>query len=401
MGGPRKLDIQILITDPNCFGARLRSKAESREGQVLPGQLKGDASDIATIMQEMEKAAILNCGTTGVTFKCRLYRLPPILFLFLVDSACYVEQYHFWSKRKAGTPIPVTKYRMIDEPAEKINYLMHHEMENHFDWVWEHASISLAESLEQVAIGVEDGLKVACAANVYTDPKVSLKRMLYLLNNAKTEVAIQGISLRSFCQAGETGDLWLALMKLIQGGKVKIRMLFMDPVCKQAKFRSYREVRLKEPSLTWEQYDNNARFHEHSPLYEDTDRAIRTLAREVRGVVMSPPKGWKLNLKAARYESAPHCFLLRVDDSILIEQYHYGKILGSETSILGKEMPVIEFTKGTPDSKLYPEYPTENRREPFRLLDDHFTFAWELASEIDLLELAEQEYQSVHKAKDV
>ncbi|MGO9678359.1 MAG: hypothetical protein ACLPW4_14020 [Candidatus Sulfotelmatobacter sp.] len=389
-GARRHLDIKVLIIDPNCFGATLRSRAELRKGHVLPGRLEDDVRDIANMMYELEKVANENGEKTGVTFECRLYRLPPMLFLFLVDSACYVEQYHFWSERKAGTPVPVVKYRKTEEESDV--YQMHEEMRGHFDWIWKHGSISLPEFLEEVAVGVEASMHKASALNVYTEPGLTLERMLYLLNHAEKEVAIQGVSLRSFCQ---TGELWLALRKLIEDGRVKIRMLFIDPNCEQAKFRAYREVRLQRQGVQWKQYETHAQLHRTSGLYGDTDRAIRTLAREVKVVAADPPRpDWKLNLEAARYTSAPHCFLLRVDGSVLVEQYHYGKILASglrAAAILGKDMPVVEFINQQPDADLYPE---KSRREPFRLLEDHFSFAWELAEKLDLLALADEDYQA-------
>src|SRR5216683_962168 len=393
IGDGTKLDIKVLIIDPNCFGATLRSRAELRKGQVLPGLLEDDVRDIANIMSDLEKEAGENQKTTGVSFECRLYRLPPILFLFLVDWACYVEQYHFWSERKGGTPIPVVKYRRIEGQSD--TYQMHEEMRGHFEWIWKHASIGLSEFREQNAFGCDAGMCKASATNVYSDPDVALRRMLYLLNHAKREVAIQGVSLRSFCQ---TGELWLALRKLIEDGRVSIKMLFMDPICEQAKFRSYREVRLQHQTMKWEHYEVNQQFHMKSGLYGDTDRAIRTLAREVKGVAAFPPEpGWKLNLEAARYRSAPHCFLLRVDDSVLVEQYHYGKVFAPgahNPAILGKDMPVVEYINQSPDQDIYPGL---FQREPFRLLEDHFRFAWELAQKVDLLALADEDYQALEK----
>lgn len=395
VGEPLQLDIKVLIVDPNCFGATLRSQGEIRKGHVLPGRLESDVRDIANMMDDLQKMAETRHSATHVTFECRLYRLPPMLFLFLTDAACYVEQYHFWSERRGGTPIPVIKYRNIEESAGQPSemYPMHEEMGAHFDWIWDHASVKLPAYKEQVALGFENGMYKSRASNVYTDPEVTLNRMLFLLENAKQEVAIQGVSLRSFC---ETGSLWLALKKLVEEGKVTIRMLFIDPCCEQAKIRSYREYRIRHPQTSWQQYKTNELLHKDSDLYTHTDRAIRTLAMEIKAVVAVPPRTekWDLTLKAKRYKSAPHCFIFRVDDSVLVEQYHYGKhfVPGpGAPAILGKDMPVIEFNSAPPDSELFPQI---DNRSPFRLLSDHFGFAWELAEEIDLLALADEELRT-------
>jgi hypothetical protein len=70
---------------------------------------------------------------------------------------------------------------------------------------------------------------------------------------------------------------------------------------------------------------------------------------------------------------------LRVDDRVLVEQYHYGKSTHTDqpqinVAILGKEMPVFEFTSVTDD--LFDDSPEIQERKPFRLLEDHFRFAF-------------------------
>jgi hypothetical protein len=374
------LDIRILLIDPHSHGARLRSLAQIRKKDPMPGHLEDDVKAISEVIQELVRLSKRNSATTGVTFQCHLYRLPPILFLCLTDSVCYVQQYHFWSKRERSTPIPVLKYRREVEAGQL--YQMHAEMEAHFDWIWDKASIDITQFSEQGALGIEAGMYQSSAVNVYMNPKNALDRMLFLLSHAKERVAIQGISLLSFCK---TGDLLQALTSLIEGGEVKIRMLFIDPECEQARFRSYREERFGHSNLPWDRYQQIDSFHQSSDLFKDTNRAIQRLGDMARSAAREAAPEWQLKLEIGLYRSAPHCFILQVDDSILVEQYHYGKIIPypnkGTAAILGKDMPVVEYVNRSPD--LYAEMPL---RRPFSLLTDHFEFAWELARKINVID---------------
>jgi hypothetical protein len=381
------LHIRILVVDPDSLGAILRSSAESREAAPLPGNLRANVSAITDQMLDLVKLAESKNKETGVTFECRLYRTAPISFLCLVDDVCFVEHYHFWSKRADGTPIPVLKYRR----DKKSLYPMHEQMEQHFNWIWEKASIDIREFKNQVAVGVDSGMSQSSAVNVYTDPLTARERMLYLLEHAEKNVDIQGISLHSFLR--ERDRLLGALEDLVRRGGVDIRILFIDPSSEQAKFRSFREALFANPKLTWSEYGGRVRMHETSSLYRDTDMAIRNLRQMVTDVAANDPEPqWTLSLEARTYSTAPHCFLLRVDGSMLVEQYHYGKVAPQgKHATLGKDMPVIEFLDKSPDEDIYKNLPPARweelrLRRPFRLLKDHFEFAWSLAKKIELQE---------------
>jgi hypothetical protein len=383
----RGLHIRILVVDPDSLGAVLRSSAEVREAAPVPGNLRGHVSAITDQMLDLVKLAEEKKKETGVTFECRLYRTAPSSFLCLVDNVCFVEQYHFWSKRADGTPIPVLKYRRDNKSL----YPMHEQMEQHFDWIWEKASIDIREFKNQVAVGVDSGMSQSSAVNVYTDPVTARERMLYLLEHAEGKVDIQGISLHSFLREGDR--LLGTLEDLVRRGGVSIRILFIDPNSEQAKFRSFREALFANPKLRWNEYSARPGTHEASSLYRDTDMAIRNLKRMVRDVAASDPgPGWKLTLEAGTYCTAPHCFSLRVDKSMLVEQYHYGKVAPQgKHATLGKDMPVIEFVDKSLDKDVYKNLPPTRweeliLRRPFRLLNDHFEFAWSLANMISLQE---------------
>jgi hypothetical protein len=85
-----QLDIRVLIIDPLCLRAALRSEAESASSSALASRLRNDVDAAARALHELERAAAAR--SANVTFACRLYRLPPTMFLCWVDSVCYVQQ---------------------------------------------------------------------------------------------------------------------------------------------------------------------------------------------------------------------------------------------------------------------------------------------------------------------
>ncbi len=400
-----RLTVKIMLIDSKCFGAELRSQGEQRfrdrhtkwegeqqqsvrtENEQAEYRLNDDVWRVACRMKDLVALSKLNGAKNGVTLECKLYRLAPILFLFWTESVCYVQQYHFWDRRDWNADVPVFKYlrapkRSSDSTLDP--YPMHQQMKEHFDWIWDSASVSVNEFVDQYVVGVESGMFQATAVNVYTDAREAADRMAYLLDTATREVAIQGVSLHSFFEPN--GKLFRALYSAIDRGHVNIRILFVDPIAEQAKFRSYRESQLAGQKRTWKEYENNEGLHEKSQLYRDTKDGVERLAKLAADLVTSHiDSEWKLRLQAGIYRSAPHCFLLRVDDSVFVEQYHYGKMRDPQVkAILGKEMPVLEFANRSP--VLYRD--RMSLRRPAALLADHFEFAWDSALVIDLQEVA-------------
>jgi hypothetical protein len=360
----RKLDIKILIIDPICFGAQLRSKGEERLRGAHAGRLY---NDVTAAVEELLRLQQL-CKQDRVTFECRLYRLPPMLFLCLTDSGCYAQQYYFWSTRLDNISFPILRFQNIR--TTDIANSIHAELEQHFDWIWEQASIGLAEYREQSAIGADRGIAQVGITNVFTDANEALSRIECLLVDAKHRVSIQGISLHSFFMRSNP-RLYKVISKLILDDQVDLELLYLDPTCEQAMMRGYREWSFDNVETPRETYSTPG-VHERSALFSDTNAATATLEAMVRGIAALKPAGWKPRLKAGLYKSAPHCFLLRVDDAVLIEQYHYGKLpddFHGARVILGKDLPLVEYRK-EPASVF-----EHTKKLPFSLLESHFDFA--------------------------
>jgi hypothetical protein len=374
------LDIRVLLIDPGCIGARLRSEAESQSYVALRSRLETEVRAAAEALYDLQSKAASEKEKPAVSFQCRLYRLPPILFLCWMDSICYVQQYHFWTQRKNDTPIPVLKFRRLAGSSEAYPY--HEEMENHFKWIWENASISVEDYVNGIDLGTDEGINQCGAVNVFTDQKTAKDRIKYILKNTKEneKVSIQGISLSSFLIPGE---LFEAITNLVEDGKVDLEVLLLDPEKEQAKYRSYRERLFGSPEQSYNDYVEK-KFHERSKLYHDTYETIENIRNMIQDVAQRKGSGWKPRLKVGLYDSAPACFVLRAGNQILTEQYHYGKIAGGTHAILGKDMPLFEYSKSP--SKLYARR-SDPLRRPFDLLVDHLDYAFRQSENVELFSI--------------
>lgn len=370
------LDIKALIIDPYCLGAQLRSHGESRAPAAVAGRLHAEVLQTAEHLFELEKLARQLREKTLVSFEFRLYRLPPILFLCRTDNVSYVQQYYFWASRYAAVPIPVLRYR--GRPERKWSDTLHGQMSDHFDWIWERGSISAREFLEGKAVGTDKGLLQSAVANVFTDPNEARERMLWLIQGAKKRVYMQGISLHSFFAHG---PLLQAIAKLADRDNIEVRCLILDPQSEQAKYRAYREHLFGNPNRTFEEFCANNELYLESSLYRDTNHTIENFRLAISPRLKADdPRNPKFQMRV--YDSAPACFLLIVDDSVLIEQYHYGKILPGRGDyppdqvdypvILGKDMPLVEYSHESLGL-----YETDTLRNSFELLKDHFRFVFE------------------------
>lgn len=367
------LDVKLLLIDPDCFGAQLRSKGEARTEEAIAGRLREDVIAVAESLLTLETTVK---SKKQVQFECRFYRLAPILFLCQVDSACYVQQYYFWSQRNPNRSCPVIRYRRSEGGSG--GKLIYGGMGEHFDWIWEHASIPISEFLEAKSTGTDKGLYQCGVANVFSSAGEGLERIQWLLDHASERVSIQGVSLGSFF---DPGPLFNAIVGLIDRD-VELRVLLIDNDCEQAKYRSYRERLFSGPELSFKEYLRSSQ-HNQSDLYRDTERSISNLRTQLKAVRARKNEGWESTVRVSKYKTGAACFMLRVDDTVLVEQYHYGKVVpegqGQAPAILGKDMPLVEYTRtGSP------LYDPIDLRSPFGLLNNHFEFSFENAAVVPL-----------------
>lgn len=371
------LEIRVLIIDPECFGAKLRAEGESTDSRSVADRLRDDVKGTSKELIELERYAAEKNQNTGVTFQFRLYRLPPILFLCRTTIVSYLHQYYFWQSRASNVPIPTLEFRELLEPVGETDgersksESLHNEMKVHFDWIWQKASISSEEYLEQKFVGIDKGMYSTRAVNVFHESGEGKERILWLLENAKRRIYIQGISLLSFFDSGE---FFARIHKHIAKGQVEIKVLLIDPDNEQAKYRSFREYLFEDPNMSFEEYLLEPKLHSKMQLKSDTQKTIR----HIRSAYGSKPMQ---NFEVKAYNSAPNCFMLIVDDSLLIEQYHYGKKVPADyvskfPIILGKDSPLIEYINDENVESAARLYKSNALRNPFNLMLDHFDFVF-------------------------
>jgi hypothetical protein len=361
--GQARLDVKILIIDPYCFGAQLRSIGESRATASIAGRLQTEARETAEHLLDLKQGARSADGR--VSFDFRLYRVPPIFFLCRTNLACYMQPYYFWPSRhlETETPNPVTCFRERPEPPWRA--ALQDRLGEHFQWIWEHAAVPAQDVLEEQQHGLDQGLRSAKAVNAFNDPEEGLRRILAMLARARKRVFIQGITLDSFFDQGS--PLFDALAELAESSTVEIKCLILDPESDQARYRAYREHLIADDDVSFANFVTNDDLYRKSQLYRDTQDTLENIR-----LVLAPRGNHRFQIRL--YDPAPVCFMLLVDDRLLVEQYHYGKVpeaTGRFPVILGKQMPLVEY--GPVEGDLYKHDPTRN---PVRLLEDHFLFVF-------------------------
>ena len=390
--GDKPIVIKILIIHPLTYGAQLREWGEVRDGEVA--RLTYDIDRLTPNLERL--ATELNQKGTKVTVEIRMYLTAPMLFLVHTNNYCYMQQYYFWPTRKSNVENPVFRYSSAT-PENSFDD-MHGHMKAHFDWIWEKASVPTSDYFHSHQVGGDQGIGRSGIVNIFTQPSDGKKRMLYLLRNAQKRVFIQGISLHTFFQNDE--PITETIRDLVHSKKgIDIKILLLDPECDQAIFRSYREYCIRagiKPAMSFSRYQEEAHdpnksdsYHrKQSELYLHTMSSknilmdINSIAQDINKDINSNAQEKPTLFEFKFYDCAPGSFVLIVDDHVLVEQYHFGKLQRQNQydNILGKEMPLVEyvkdaesiFNKGTDGQG--PEY---QHRDPYRLIEDHLKFVLE------------------------
>lgn len=176
--------------------------------------------------------------------------------------------------------------------------------------------------------------------NIHEDRPSAEGHILEILSKAKDHIEVIGISLRSLFQGG--GKLNKAILDMLADAAESERqtpswrVMVLDPECDQARYRSERE----EPEGTKLEEGN---------LHREVDLTIQVVDHWHK-------RGCNIELRA--YKGSPSCFLMIIDNTIFVEQYHYGRAGGARVAEL---VPLLEFIS---DSNTYRE------------LLGHFDYMW-------------------------
>ena len=358
----RKLNIRVLVIDPLSQGAHLRSVGENRANQDQLDRLSSDLDYTTRTLALMGRRVSQQSRPGNATFAFRLYRIPPGIFLLRTNTTSYVQPYYFWKSHESKSSLPV--FRLND--AEEI--ALHSGMKDHFDFIWESASISSSEYLEQYQLGIGKGIHQSGAINVFSTAEEGKNRILWLIRNTKKRLYIQGFSLNSYFD--NQSSLYAAIRERVKKGDVEIKILLINPKSLSAIYRSYREYRLDpQANLSFDDFKDKQEYM-NAKLYRETKESLYWIQQLKKLDVEEK------TFHAKCYDTAPYCFMLMTDDSVLVEQYHYGnKDLYEDDGKLGNDMARFEYARVPPD--LY------DRRTPiqtYQLLEDHFEFVFNVCA---------------------
>jgi len=383
---------RLLLIDPYCHGATLRAYSETASSPTVPDRLENDVMTTAKLLRSIRDRLGQNRNRLDV----RVYQMAPTVFLCQLDNETFVQDYYFWNRRLAKTPFPLFHYM---RRGDSYSTCIHRELKQHFDFIWEHASIRL-DDLDPIndrapsphflmlpSRGLEWGGHASGIQNIFIDRRRASERMIEEIFQSR-RVWIQGITLKAFFDGSELANVLMNKIRENRDG-TDIRILLLDPQCKQAKVRAYREFLLNRQLsdlVTFDQFEQ--KFYQKSKLSRDltvTKECIEEIENTYnkRGLLKT-------------YDAAPNMFVLIGNNSAFVEQYTYGKLAESKYSvqpqhvrevILGSDMPLIEYghiidpiyeralkniqERGQVDEQLRPQ--------PYPLLEAHFDWAWEQA----------------------
>jgi hypothetical protein len=392
-----KKKARILLIDPYSHGAVLRSYSETHGTAGVQDRLEDDVRSAAKLLHEIRG----ELGNRASDLEVRLYRLAPTAFICRTDAFTFTQQYYFWNRRLPGSPIPVFQYRKRGKGHEGV--CIHCELEQHFEFVWKHASIPLDAIQRSTPStshndhfwprptrGLDWGAHASGMETVFVDRGRPAFRMREEIMKS-SKLRIQGITLKAFF---DDSALAKAIERRMTGrkdcggtvnagdGQTDVQVLVLDPDCEQAAVRAYREFQLNTQGVACSLAEFRDKYYHQSRLWVDLQSTIGKL-RQMRGI------------QCKKYDTAPHLFVLIGDEAAFAEQYTYGKITKASPSedevILGSDMPLIEYANtidvvyATILKQLRSEekeYTEQLRPQPYPLLVDHFEYAWTQAKEI-------------------
>jgi hypothetical protein len=359
IGRTQPLSIRMLVLDPYSADARLFScgfsMLETRErADRLKDYILYTAKGIGRLKELLEED---ESNDSKITIELRFYRVPPQFSICSSNKVSFAQPYYL-SRNQVQYILPIWR----GDSTTKL----HHALKEHFEALWNLASISATEVSSQHSLGVDRGLHEGGIVNIYSDPTTAQARMLWLLRNAKYRVWVSGISLAPMFGP----RLYEQMESLVGRGTVDVRLLILDPESEQAYLKTYREhlAGLGNSSfgshVPWAEYRRGNRIHTSTRVYQEIQQAIG----EARRLMQLPDSV----LNARLHSSAPVAYILIVDDCALVEQYHYGKVRPTHAPLqLTEETPLIEYR--APNSFLFPT-PSRNS---VKILEDHFQFVFE------------------------
>ena len=203
----------------------------------------------------------------------------------------------------------------------------------------EHGARTLDSVISRNSIGLDAGISKSQIRNIIGNGEQARRRMSSVLENAKKCVWIQGNSYVLSSQPTATLALYDTGYKQ---SRIDVKVLVIDVDGEQALWRAFREELLVNPAQTFQGFTSSNLKHSHLATHRrETIRRLKEL------VAISLANDQSPSVELRSYSTAPAYFLLRVDDCIFVEQYHYGhrQDAAGNPEILGTDMPLVEYSK--------------------------------------------------------
>src|SRR3984957_5061124 len=352
----RPVKLQVLLLDPYCAAARLllhRSREPDIEGRIR--RFKDETEGGVEVINRLQNELARHKNRSSV--EVRYYRTIPSFFALTTDTGCFTRPYYA-ALDTSQSSVPVWQYR-----SDSVTY---RAAEDHFDSIWRYASLDAESILKENSYGTDKGISEAGIYNIYTDLDSAQARIIWLLEDARRRVWMQGISLVHHAGTAIIDHI----AEVVHKPEVDTRFLILDPDCDEAYRKSYRDYLLDEAArsnrmLSFDQYRADRSLHENSAVY----RNIRYTTQIFAGIIGSVKSS---SASLLHYTCAPTSYVLIADDRVLVEQFHYGKpplaIDSAGTRLqLAREMPLVELRRPRPGL-----FEAHRRFDPLEVMTDHY-----------------------------
>lgn len=370
-----KVKVKVLLIDPMSFEAKMRKITEDKKDdesdlfEDVESSIVKFYKKINALRDEAKKAG-KSTDFKDLPLECKLYKTSPINFLIWTPSCAYLQYYLYQDSSHKDLGLPIIKYINSYNAENSI----HSELETHFNTLWDGIYIEnnqennnkykiseyLHDAYELKArhshnprlrrkSGIlDEAVEESNIKNMYSLRDKAKLLIEEKLRTARDKVYILGIALTDFFEenrkhAYKYTDFYSALMsnpgtKPDADKPLDVRALLLDP----------------------DQANGISKF-----MMEKDTYAIKDAKQSEENIRKLFAKGEvPVKFTAKKYHSiSAYCFLLLIDDSVFVEQYHVGEVKEKTRGILGKHLPIIQYERIDDNSDAI---------HPYKIFESHF-----------------------------
>ena len=221
--------------------------------------------------------------------------------------------------------------------------------------------------------------------------KEALHLVTVLRTSGRHEVCLSGVARLLLLPAGPWPDVAAQFLEAIlkprpASQSIRIKVILIYPFSVSARNRAIAEATWNRPCVRRTPFsidcpprppafEDDLGYYRESGLYQDCRAALNFwhhLADRLAGsnVVLSVRFGTQ----------DPDCFVLRVDDVLLVEHYQKGR-LSLDRKYVSGELPIYEYTAVSAEGA------SELGEPPFNMLRNHFEYLWKSESTLTMAQV--------------